>query len=459
MKIAIIGGAGVRVPLLTRGLLSSELPIEHFALYDVDRQRLSQIGRLAEHAAHPKQVEFSLHHGDALNDAALSACLANANIVFMSIRPGDVNQRARDEQTALEHQVIGQETIGPAGFAMAMRTIPHALRYAEMMEAVCPDAWILNFTNPVSIITQAIYQYYPKLKINGICDTPSELFAEVAHLLNAELSACHFDYVGLNHLGFLREVYIHGRPHLKKLIETPDLLRQAYRTPVFSTESLTKWRILPTEYVYYYLHPDQARDRLAQQNISRGKQLVELNSRFFIELNACLDSRAAALKVYEAYLKERDSTYMSLEAGALRTMTVATQLTGYDKIALSTARAIFLGLGDVIALNVANHGNLSFLRPNDIIEVPCIVNRSGVWPLHCSKQRLEHETDEHHDLYGLGEFEDLIKKVKAYERQTIAAAVSKDQDAAREALQANPLIDSDQLASQLIEQLIATGAF
>src|SRR5476649_1695898 len=223
MKIAVIGGAGVRTPLLINGLSHSDLPIDRIALYDDDQERLPIIGRVAELMAdrpatlrwpqgRPEQGRGATGSGCRVElCASVANCVSGADFVFTSIRVGGIAQRIRDETVAQRHGIVGQETVGPAGFAMAMRTIPHAVSYARQIAEAAPRAWIINFTNPVGMVTEAMR--IASDRVIGICDTPTEMFEEVARVLGLDSAACDFDYFGLNHLGWLREVYSGGTPH------------------------------------------------------------------------------------------------------------------------------------------------------------------------------------------------------------------------------------------------------
>src|SRR5262245_37502011 len=172
MKIAVIGGASVRTPLLVKGLAHSALPIEEIALFDTDQARLAIIATLASRYATCVRA-----YRDARD------VVADADFVLLSIRAGGIRARTHDEAAAIALGVVGQETVGPAGFAMAMRNIPAAVEYARLIRDVAPQAWIINFTNPVSIVTQAITADGPA-RVVGICDTPTELFEHVAHTLD-----------------------------------------------------------------------------------------------------------------------------------------------------------------------------------------------------------------------------------------------------------------------------------
>ena len=297
MKIAVIGGGGVRTPLLVNGLAHSDLPIDEIALFDTDRARLSIIAALAE------TFTASVRPYDDVR-----ACVAGASFVFLSIRVGGVAARARDEAIAGAHDTVGQETVGAGGFAMAVRTIPHAIEYARLIAEQSPRAWIINFTNPVSIVTQAMTTA-TDARVIGICDTPTELFEDVAHVLGLDSSRCAFDYFGLNHLGWLREVCCDGEPQLRRLWENPALLARVYRTPLFDPGWLQDRRLLPTEYLFYYYYPQAAIDNVRKAGQTRGAAIVRLNEQLFRELASAGADRQ---RVYQQYLKSRSAGYMQI---------------------------------------------------------------------------------------------------------------------------------------------------
>ncbi len=430
MKLAIIGGAGVRTPLLIHGLTRSDVPIASISLFDPDRDRLAVIAPLAAALAQGARVSAASSLEEALDGAAF---------VFTSIRAGGIAGRARDEQTSLDHGIVGQETVGPGGFAMALRTIPHIVRYAQAVEAHAPDAWIINFTNPVGIVTEAV-RTATGARIIGICDTPTELFEEIAHALELPSAECAFDYFGLNHLGWVREVYHHGRPQLARLFDDPVRLATVYRTPLFETRFLQELRLLPTEYVYYYYRAREAFEHLKRAGRSRGTVIQSLNERLFRDLAA---PGADTIAVYEAYLAARDAGYMQIESGstAPRARSPWAALTGYDKIALSVIRAIHHNTNAVIPLNVTNDGNIPELAHSDVVEIPCIVNQNGPKALH------------------VGAVPDAVRalllQVKDYERRTVRAGLSGHPGDAEDALAHNPLVGDPGLAARLFAALTA----
>ena len=427
MKIAVIGGAGVRTPLLVNGLTGSDLPIREIALFDVDRARLEAIGGVARRFARDASIALCATSAEAIRDAGY---------VFTSIRVGGIEQRARDEAASLRHGVLGQETIGPAGFAMTVRTIPPLLAYAREVERLAPDAWVINFTNPVGPVTQALFAG-SGAKVIGICDTPTELFEEVAHALGVPSAECHFDYFGLNHLGWLREVYHRGRPQLARLWDRPDLLRGIYRAPIFEPEYLRELRLLPTEYVYYYVRAARASENIRRAGRTRGEAIAQLNARLFQDLAA---PGADVTGIYERYLTARNAGYMQIESGSASAPAASpwAALTGYDRIALAVVRAIHFSTGAVIPLDVRNNGTLP-LDPDDCVEVPCVVNASGAWPVHVPPPPPR--------------IADFLRQVKAYERLAIQAATEQSAQAAVAALAANPLVADRALAHALYDAL------
>ena len=460
MKIAVIGGAGVRTPLLVNGLADSDLPIDEVALYDTDRERLSIIGNVAARMCGAPRPFESLRvvpssvEGRQAGDAprplkgrarvtlgtTVAECVRGAAFVFTSIRVGGIEQRVRDEATAQRHGIVGQETIGPAGFAMAARTIPQMVDYAREIAREAPDAWIINFTNPVGMITEAMRT--ASSRVIGICDTPTELFAEVAHALGLPAEQCPFDYFGLNHLGWLREVYSNGVPRLPRLWNDDAKLRSVYKVPLFEPAALRDLRLLPTEYVYYYDQPQRAFENVRRAGQSRGQAIEELTNVLFETLADRRDAPdAEVIAIYRSYVWTRSAGYMTIESGSDELAAPATpsELSGYDRIALGVVRAIHGNLSTVIPLSVVNRGTIPELQDDDVVEVPCVVNANGARALHVGRvpERIA----------------PLLALVKAYERLTVRASLARDIEAARDALAHNPLVPDRATADALIDDL------
>jgi len=429
VKIAVIGGAGVRVPLLAGGLSRSDLGLSEIALYDIDQDRLRIIANLASQMADGVKITTT---------ATPEPAIDGASFVITSIRVGGAAQRARDEAVALAHDVVGQETIGPAGFAMAVRSIPPIVDYGRMVARLAPRAWMINFTNPVSIITQAVHQE-TGARLIGICDTPLEMFEDAAHALGLPASVCGYDYFGLNHLGWLRDVLFEGEGQLHRIWSDDARLMSAYRAPLFEPERLRELRLLPTEYLYYYYRPAHALAKIKASGSSRGQVVATLTEELFQNLKTSRPQNLIAL--YQHYLATRDASYMQLETGSEpRIRPDWAELSGYDKIALVTIRAIVKDQGAIIPLDVPNRGTFPFLDDDDIIEVPCRVDANGPRP-NAVGPIPEHPRE-------------LIATVKEYERATIDAALTGDRRQLADALALNPLVPSKGLAERLVAAML-----
>ena len=427
MKIAVVGGGGVRTPLLVAGLTASDLPIDEIALYDVDEPRLRAMGAVAAKMATRGRVVLC---------TSAEACVSGADFVFTSIRVGGLERRIRDELVAQRHGIAGQETVGPAGFAMAARTIPPMVRYARQIARAAPRAWIINFTNPVGMVTEAMRSETDR--VIGICDTPTELFEQIAHALDLRPDRCDFDYFGLNHLGWVREVYADGAPQLERLWNAPERMRAVYRVPLFEPGALRDLKLLPTEYVYYYDQPARAFENVRRAGRTRGQAIAELTAVLFEALS---DPAADQVPIYTSYLWTRSAGYMEIESGGESTPAAFTpRLSGYDKIALSVVRAIHSDANAIIPLSVVNRGTLPDLQDDDVVEVPCVVNANGARPLHVGRvpERIR----------------PLLQQVKEYERLLVRAARAQSLDAARTALAANPLVRGGSAAERLVDDLL-----
>ena len=423
MKIAIIGGAGVRVPLLVGGLSRSDLKIDNVSLHDIDHERVRTIAALSQQMAENVEVDIA---------ADVESAIIGADFVITSIRVGGIAQRATDEAAAIAHNIVGQETVGPAGFAMAVRSIPAMVDYGRLIARLAPRAWMINFTNPVSIITQAVHQE-TDARLIGICDTPMEIFEDAAHALGLPASVCSFDYFGLNHLGCLRDVLFEGEGQLHRIWNDDEKLKSAYRSPLFETSMLRQMKLLPTEYLYYYYRPEVALANLKRAGSSRGQTVATLTDELF---------RNPSLENYQLYLAKRDASYMEMESGAStpRIKPDWAELSGYDRIALFTIRAIANNSGAIIPLDVPNRGTLPFLDDEDIIEAQCRVDKDGPKPLPVAPIP-DHARE-------------LITTVKKYERATIDAALSGDRRQLADALALNPLVPSRGLAERLVAAML-----
>jgi len=430
LKIALLGGAGTRVPLVVHGLLRSrrELPCDELALWDPDRQRQAAIIGVTQ--AMVRRARASLRITVA--DSPVTA-MQGSDFILCSIRVGGTAGRIADEHIALEHGVLGQETIGPGGWAMALRTIPAVTEYARIAQRVAPNAWLLNFTNPVGIVLQALIALGVERAI-GICDTPREMFENAARELDISMGTAFFDYFGLNHLGWIRRIVVDGQDVLPKLLSQPEKVANIYHVPLFDAEDLNSTGLLPTEYVYFYMHAAEAFSKLKQAGQTRGEALAQQEKRFFAALANCNGDESLMLAIYDDYLALRQATYFRLEtaeAVSEEDVTAARaglyqKAAGYDRIAIDVMRAISSNERAVFPVDVANRNAIAQLEATDAVEVPCEIDARGARPLQVGSVPQS--------------VRPLLLQLKEYERLTAMAALSGSLNTALESLRTNPLV-------------------
>ncbi len=442
MKVSVIG-CGLRTPLLIHGLVHSGLPVERLVLCDLDPARAALMATLGMSIAAGTKLAVSA-------EPDIAKAVQDSSFVISSIRVGGMAARAADERLALNCGFAGQETTGPAGFAMALRTVPVAIEYARLVERLAPQAWLINFTNPAGLMTQAI-STHTQARVVGICDTPAELFFRIALALGEPPEEVECDYLGLNHLGWVHNVSVRGQNLTDRLLENEDLLNRLYPAPLFPPELIRTQRLIPTEYVFFYY---RARNAVANQLLAgatRGEELLFLNDRVLADLasNVRKGDIPAALNAYRAYLNRRNASYMHLEGSgesALRQPAVDWNpfegATGYHRIAVDAIAALSGSQPSRLVLNVANRGAIADLSDEDVVEVPCLVDKSGARPT--KTQSLPQAV------------KGLTMAVKTYERLTIEAALSPPssrRSLAIHALFSNPIVADWDAARDYVDKL------
>lgn len=442
MKLTIIGGAGIRVPLVTNGLFREEttLAFDELSLFDLDGDRVETVARIAEAMARRAGETLRVSRPRTLEEA-----LDGASFVVSSIRVGGLSGRVRDERIALERDVPGQETVGPGGFALALRTIPVLLEYGRKVAELAPQAWMLNFTNPVGIMAEAFVREGIGDRCIGVCDTPREHFLHIAGALGVPLDRPSFDYLGLNHLGWVRGVTLDGRNRLEDLLASDGALEKAYANPLFSKPFLRTLGLLPTEYLFYYYSPREAVRRAHAAGTTRGEAVQALGARLMRSVAEAGGDEAGILAAYDLYLANRNASYMALESGQPsgqgRVEAARDELyqsaAGYERIALDAMCAIGNDELRVMPVNVANRGAIEDLEHDAAVEVPCAINRNGARPLAAG--RLPEPVRE------------LLLQVKEFERLTVDAALEGSRALAVDALTANPLVERRDLAEDLVD--------
>jgi 6-phospho-beta-glucosidase len=403
MKLAVVGAGSTYTPELVAGLAGLE--VGRLALHDVDPGRLEVVGGLAG-----RMLDRAGFTGDLSIGGELDAAVEGADFVLVQIRVGGQAARLRDETVPLPCGCIGQETTGAGGFAKAMRTVPVVLEIADRVrELAGPDAWIVDFTNPVGIVTRALLDAGHRAV--GLCNVAITLQRRFAALLGVEPAHVVVDQVGLNHLTWVRGVLLDGEDVLARLLEEHgDELAEEVQLP---RRLLQELGAVPSYYLRYFYEHDAV---LAEQldGVPRAATVAEIEAGL-LELY-----RDPSLNEKPALLEQRGGAF-------------------YSEAAAGLVRSLAYDIGDVHEVDMRNDGTLAGLADDDVVEVPARVESGRIVPLEQPPLAPE--------LLG------LVQHVAAYERLTAEAAVTRDPVTAKKALLTHPLIAQYELTEDLLERL------
>ena len=412
MKLTVIGGGSTYTPELIDGFarLRDVLPIEELWLVDPDAHRLELVSgvsrRMFARAGHPGVIH-------ATSDVV--AGVENADVVLLQLRIGGQAARHGDETWPHEAGVIGQETTGPGGFAKALRTVPVVLDIAQQVRIHAkPDAWIIDFTNPVGIVTRALVSAGHRAV--GLCNVAIGFQRRFAALLDLDFRDVQLDHVGLNHLTWERGVTVGGRDALPELLATHlgDLADEVELPP----ELLSLLGSVPSYYLrYFYSHDQVLREQLGSP--TRAEAVMEVE--------------AELLKLYADPHVDTKPAILEKRGGAY-----------YSEAAVDLIASLVSDRRDVQVVNIQNDGALPFLPDDHVIEVPATVGAAGLIALPIAPLP--------NDLAG------LIADVAGYERLALDAALNGGRDRVLRAMLAHPLVRQFDRAEKLTDLLIAENS-
>ena len=430
MRLTIVGGGGFRVPLVYEAVARAKdrVPITEVMLTDSDPERLAAMARVL--ADVPEAGAVPVHTSTDLDDA-----LRGSAVIFAAVRVGGTKGRILDERIALSRGLLGQETIGPGGLAYAIRTLGVMEDLARRAARLAPEAWIINFTNPAGLITEAMRAHNPR--VVGICDTPIGLVRRVARVLEVDVGDAEIGYIGLNHLGWLRTFIIDGVDHLPRLLADPGLLGRIEEARTLGIEWVQALGALPNEYLYYYYFTREAVASITGARATRGEFLDAQQGGFYSRVAA---HPQIAGKLWETTLAEREATYMAEARDHDREEEDLGG--GYHEVAVDLMAGLLAGERGRMILNVPNAGAIPALPEDAVIEIPCEVDGRGVHQIRPAAAL---------DLDQLG----ILTGVKAADRALIAAVRTGSRSGAWHAFGVHPLVDSAAVARDLVNDYIA----
>ncbi|AMQ05097.1 6-phospho-beta-glucosidase [Sporosarcina psychrophila] len=420
MKIAVIGGGSSYTPELIEGIIlrATQIKADEIVLVDIEagKEKLEIVGSLAKRmikkSGLPITIELTFDRVKAIT---------NADFVLTQFRVGGLDARASDERIPLKYDVIGQETVGPGGFAKALRTIPVILDICKEIEQYSNDAWLINFTNPAGIVTEAIHKY-TSVKAIGLCNVPINMKQMTATILEVDRDNLNMSFAGLNHLVYATKVFVNGEDKMSTLIERIAEgrnmnMRNIHDAP-WDKEFLQALNALPCPYHRYYYMMDEM--------LIEEKEAAELRG-----------TRAEQVKIIEKGLFE---TYKNPNLDVKPKELEERGGSLYSEAAISLISSIVTNDHAIHTVNVPNNGTITDLPDNVVIEVSCTVNSEGPQPIQVGKLPPE--------LNG------LIQQIKAFEQLTIEAAVTGNKQKALLALTTNPFVPSSKVAKLLLDEIL-----
>jgi len=411
MKLAIVGGGSTYTPELVDGFarLRAEFPLTELALVDPAAERLEAVGavsrRILAKQGHPARVTAT---------PSLEEGVDGADAVLFQLRVGGQAARNVDETLPLDFCCVGQETTGAGGLAKALRTVPVVLDLAERVRRISPEARIVDFTNPVGIVTRALLDAGHDAV--GLCNVAIGFQRRFAAKLGIEPAKVQLEHVGLNHLTWVRSVRVDGVDVLPEALAGEDgvEIAEAIELPV---ELIRRWGVIPSYYLrYYYAHDEVVEEQ--RKSPSRASEVADMERRL--------------LEMYRDPAVDEKPELLAKRGGAF-----------YSEAAVQLLASLVAGRGDVQVVNVRNDGTFPFLDDDAVIEVPARVSGAGVDPL--PQRPLPPE------------FRGLVAHVSAYEELALDAALRGGKERVAAALLAHPLIGQADLAERLADALIAAN--
>lgn len=413
LKMAVIGSGSTYTPELIDGLIArrTSLPVTDIVLMDVHKEKLHTVGQLAQ-----RMLLASGYEGRIQLTQDLDEAVRDADYVMAQIRVGGVEARIKDEKIPLKYGLLGQETTGIGGFMKALRTIPALMHIAKRMEALAPNAWLINFSNPSGILADTLLNH-TGVRTIGLCNGPVNMLRDVRNNMTGGRDF-EYTYVGLNHLAWITSVRVDGRDLMREQGLKSGVMGGPKNIPdlPFDDRLLQAAGGYPSGYLSYYYHREQQLKKCLEAKTSRGED--------------CQGIEQVLLEKYRDKSLQEKPEELNKRGGAL-----------YSTAAISLVDAIENDKGEQQIVNVLSGGALPFMDCNDAVETACIVDRKGAHPMRVTGFDNQH-------IIG------LMRAVKAYEKLTIQAGLTGDYNAALAALLTHPLVGDYAKAQPALDEML-----
>ncbi len=424
IKVVTIGGGSSYTPELVEGFIKryDTLPIKELWLVDIEegREKLEIVGALAQRmvkkAGLPMKVILSYDRREALKDA---------DFVTTQMRIGRLPARIKDERIPLSHGMIGQETNGAGGMFKAFRTIPVILDIVKDIQELCPNAWLINFTNPAGMVTEAIYRHTTFKKAIGLCNVPVNMVDGFAKMLNVEEKDVTMEIQGVNHFIFATNVFVNGESRFDELLDKYAHLKakdtiqmKNFVSLPYSPSFINGLHAIPCPYHnYYFFTKEQLEEELEQFKTGtvRGEVVSKTEEELF--------------ELYSHEELQEKPEQLAKRGGAK-----------YSDAACNLIQSIYNNTGDIQYVDVKNNGAIADLPLDSAVEIACRITSDGPQPIATGELKLP--------ISG------YVHMMKTFERMVIEAAVSGDRDLAVAALNLNPLCPSDEIANKVVDELL-----
>lgn len=422
LKIVTIGGGSTYTPELIEGFIKryEELPVSEIWLVDIEegKEKLKIVSALSERMVKKKELPIKIVATFDREEA-----LQDADFVTTQFRVGQLEARAKDERIPLKYGTIGQETNGAGGEFKGLRTIPVILDICKDMERLCPNAWLINFTNPAGMITEAILRYSNQKKVVGLCNGPIGIEKGIAKTLGVNANRLYVEFTGLNHMVFAKRIFLDGEDVTKKVIRKmtiseDDISLKNIQDIEWEPLFLQSLGMIPIGYLHYYY---QTSKLLKEQYTSLKKEGTRAEVVMKIEEELLNLYKDKSLAIKPPQLEERGGAY-------------------YSEAACNLINSIYNDKRDIQTVNTRNNGAIIDIDKDSAVEVNCVITKQGPLPITTGELPMQ--------------IKGLVQQIKSFERLTCEAAVTGDYQKALLAMTINPLVPSDVEAKQILDELL-----